>query len=178
MFKEERERSRFSWSDLGDIETGRPHLGPLVPVLIYRLFQYTLRDVLIAELDVRKADDLLFSAGKVAGEHFCANLLDVRLPFNEFVAQLQETLKAMKIGILRVEDAAPDNLHLTLTIAEDLDCSGLPLSEEVVCVYDEGFISGILKAYTGREYRAREVDCWATGDRVCRFDVRVLQAAS
>jgi uncharacterized protein len=41
-------------------------------------------------------------------------------------------------------------------------------------VYDEGFISGILKAYSGRDFRVREVDCWATGDRVCRFDVKAL----
>lgn len=178
MFKEERDCSRFSWEDLGDIETGRPNLGPLVPVLVYRLFQYTLRDTLVAELDVQRANDLFFKAGRLAGEHFCKNVLNTQLPFNEFVAQLQEALKDMKIGILRVEDVNLDSLQMTLTVAEDLDCSGLPLSQEVVCVYDEGFISGILKTYTGKDFRAREVDCWATGDRVCRFDVRVLQPVS
>ena len=33
------------------------------------------------------------------------------------------------------------------------------------------FIAGILSSYTGKEYSAVEVDCWATGDRVCRFRV-------
>ncbi len=174
MFIEERDLSRFSWADLGDIETGRPHLGLMTPVLVYRLLQYTLRDVLIQEFDVEKANALFFQSGLLAGEHFCRNVLDRNLPFNEFVAQLQERLKDLKVGILRIERIDFESLDMTLTVAEDLDCSGLPLSNEVICVYDEGFLSGILKAYSGREFRVREVDCWATGDRVCRFDVKAL----
>ena len=58
MFIEERDRCQFSWEDLGDIETGRPYLGLLVPVLVYRLLQYTLRDVLIQEFNVEKANEL------------------------------------------------------------------------------------------------------------------------
>ena len=175
MFNEERDFCRFSWEDLGDIELGRPNLGTMVPVLVYRLLQYTLRDVLISEFDVKTSNDIIFKAGKLAGEHFCRNMLNVELGLNEFVADLQKMLKELKIGILRVEEIDPESLEMTLTVAEDLDCSGLPLSEEVVCVYDEGFISGILKEYTGKEFHAKEVECWATGHRVCRFTVHVLQ---
>jgi predicted hydrocarbon binding protein len=175
MFNEERDYCRFSWDDLGDIELGRPNLGAMVPVLVYRLLQYTLRDVLISEYDVKTANDIIFKAGKLAGEHFCRNVLNVELGLNEFVADLQKVLKELKIGILRVEEIDPESLEMTLTVAEDLDCSGLPLSEEVICVYDEGFISGILKEYTGKEFQAKEVECWATGHRVCRFAVHVLQ---
>ncbi|MCK5055523.1 MAG: 4-vinyl reductase, partial [Candidatus Aminicenantes bacterium] len=32
---------------------------------------------------------------------------------------------------------------------------------------------GILEAYTGKAFRVKEIDCWASGDRVCRFDVRL-----
>ena len=39
-----------------------------------------------------------------------------------------------------------DKLEFTLTVAEDLDCSGLPDLGHVVCTYDEGFISGLFKA--------------------------------
>ena len=69
MFKEERDSSRFSWEDLGDLETARPNLGMLMPVAVYRLLQYTMRDVLICEYDVKKADDLFIKAGRLAGEH-------------------------------------------------------------------------------------------------------------
>jgi len=176
MFKEERDYNKFSWEDLGDINVGRPNLGQLVPVIVYRLFQYTMRDVMITETDVATARDIFVKAGKLAGEHFCKNVLNMDLEFNEFIAELQKTLKDLKIGILRVEKADLESLEMTLTVAEDLDCSGLPISEETVCDYDEGFIAGILKAYTGKEFYVKEVDCWATGDRVCRFSVKVLQA--
>jgi predicted hydrocarbon binding protein len=175
MFKEERDHSTFSWEDLGDVEIGRPNLGQSVPVLVYRLLQYTMRDILIAEYDVTTASDIFIKAGKLAGEHFCRNVLNTNLEFNEFVAELQQTLKDLKIGVLRVEKTDLSSLEMTLTVSEDLDCSGLPLSEETVCDYDEGFIAGILKAYTGKDFLVKEVDCWATGDRVCRFAVKVLQ---
>ena len=59
--------------------------------------------------------------------------------------------------------------EIILTVSEDLDCSGVPVTDEVVCNYDEGFIAGILDMYTGKKYKVREIDCWANGDRVCRF---------
>jgi uncharacterized protein len=171
MFKEERDYNRFSWEDLGDIEKGRPNLGSYAPVLTYRLLQYTLRDVLITELGVQKTNYIFRQAGRLAGTHFCENMLNKELGFNEFIAGLQKTLKDNNIGLLRVEKADLETMNMTLTIAEDLDCSGLPFTDEVVCHYDEGFISGILEAYTKKVFEVTEVDCWASGDRVCRFDV-------
>jgi len=176
MFKDERDYTRFSWEDLGDIEKGRPNLGPNAPVLTYRLLQYTLRDVLIMELGVEKTNEIFRSAGRVAGTHFCQNMLNRDLGFNEFIAELQKTLKEYHIGILRVEKVDQESMHMTLTVAEDLDCSGLPFSDEVVCHYDEGFIAGILEAYTRKLFEAREIDCWASGDRVCRFDVKRIDS--
>lgn len=169
MFKETRTTSRFSWNDLGNIEEGRPNLGPTVPVLAYRLLQYTFRDVLITELGVDKANEILVKAGRLAGGEFCTNLLNRELGFNEFAAQLQRVLREQSIGLLRIEKADLESMSFTLTVAEDLDCSGLPFSDEVVCHYDEGFIAGILETYTGKPFSAKEVDCWASGDRVCRF---------
>lgn len=176
MFKEERNSSRFTWKDLGDIKEGRPNLGPTAPVWAYRLLQYTLRDVLITELGVNKTNDILVKAGRLAGGQFCENLLNRELGFNEFVAQLQRVLKEQHIGILRIEEADLDCMKFILTVAEDLDCSGLPFTDEVVCNYDEGFIAGILEAYTGKSFSAKEIDCWASGGRVCRFDVREVKA--
>jgi uncharacterized protein len=169
MFKEEHASPRFSWKDLGNIEHGRPNLGPQTSVLAYRLLQYTFRDVLVSELGPGNASDIVVKAGRLAGVEFCNNMLDTSLGFNDFISQLQRVLKEQAIGILRIENADLENLKFTLTISEDLDCSGLPCTDEVVCQYDEGFIAGILTAYTGKSFTAREVDCWASGDRVCRF---------
>lgn len=161
----------FSWKDLGDISLGRPNLGGNVPVLVYRLAQYTMREAIRRRFDEDMARTLLRESGWIAGREFCLNVLDVKQDFTSFVAQLQEALKAEKIGILRIEKANLDDMTFVLTVSEDLDCSGLPIYGTTVCDYDEGFIAGILHAYTGKHFSAIEVDCWATGDRTCRFEI-------
>ncbi len=173
MFNEERNYNKFVWEDLGDLVKGRPNLGLDVPVMVYRLLQYTLRDVMITELGVSKTDDIFIKAGRLAGRQFCENMMNRELDFNGFVSQLQKVLREQAIGILRIEKADFENMTFTLTVAEDLDCSGLPPTDEVVCQYDEGFISGIMEAYTGKSFCTKEIDCWANGDRCCRFDVRL-----
>ena len=175
MFKEEDTEYQFQWKDLGNIEEGRPNLGPSTLVSVYRLMQYTLRDVLITRYGVQTANELLVEAGKVAGAQFSKNMLDLSADFEAFVAQLQKSLRTFNIGILRIEKADISNMDFVLTVSEDLDCSGLPIAGETVCDYDEGFIAGILNAYTGKDFEVKEIDCWATGDRTCRFTARLKQ---
>jgi hypothetical protein len=172
MFKEEREELRFDWSMIGNIGEGRPNLGSTMDVSVYRLMQFTLRDVLIKEYDTETSDKIFYEAGKHAGREFCKELITQKDDFNEFVVELQELLKKLKIGILRIEKADLEKLTFSLTVAEDLDCSGLPASDETICTYDEGFISGLLSEYTGKSFTAQEVDCWCSGDRVCRFEAK------
>ncbi len=62
-------------------------------------------------------------------------------------------------------------------VGEEKDFSGLPVTGDQVCNYDEGFLSGVLKEYTGKDYLVKEVDCWASGVRVCRFEANVDQQA-
>lgn len=163
------DKKSFTWGNLGDIKIGRGDLGEDMPVVVYRLMQYTLLDVLSNELGLAKANSFFWSAGHLAGIEFAKNVLNLNLDFGSFVAHLQETLKLLKIGILRMEAFNPENGEIVLTVGEDLDCSGLPVTNENVCIYDEGFISGILEMYTGKKYDVKEIDCWASGDRVCRF---------
>jgi predicted hydrocarbon binding protein len=164
----------FSWKDLGDIEQGRPNLGTQTHVVVYRLMQYTMRDILEKHIGPEKSNEIFIQAGFKAGVEFCKNVLDCTLDFNGFVANLTQKLVEFNIGILRVEKADLDSLSLVLTVSEDLDCSGLPYSGVAFCDYDEGFISGILHQYTGKEFKVKEIDCWGTGDRVCRFTVDVI----
>ena len=166
----------FTWENLGDIKYGRGDLGEEMPVIIYRLMQFTLMDTLTRDIGLKKANDYFRAAGFLAGAEFAKNMLNLNLDFDSFISHLQNTMKSLKVGILRMEFFDPDDGRLVLTVAEDLDCSGLPISNENVCVYDEGFISGILKAYTGKNYEVRETDCWASGDRVCRFQADPVSA--
>lgn len=167
IFMEQSHHS-FSWEKLGNIKEGRADLGEEMPVLVYRLLQYSINHILAEEYGVEKTDELFRKAGYLAGSEFAKNRLDLTVGEEDFIAHLQKEMKDLKIGILRVESMGQDG-ELTLTIGQDLDCSGLPPTNEVVCCFDEGFLSGILEAYTDKPYQVREVDCWASGDRVCRF---------
>jgi hypothetical protein len=171
MFKEERTDRPFRWRDLGNITEGRPNLGPTADVAAYRLMQFTLRDVLIANFDKEKANKILKEAGQLAGSEFCKNVLNTTLDPNEFLADLQNKMKELNIGVLRIERADFDKMNFVLTVSEDLDCSGVPVIGETICVYDEGFIAGVLQAYSGKEFDVKEVDCWASGAKTCRFTV-------
>jgi predicted hydrocarbon binding protein len=61
-----------------------------------------------------------------------------------------------------------------LTVSEDLDCSGLPDLDYEICHYDEGFIAALMESFTGKQFKVKEVDCWCTGDRTCRFTADVV----
>ncbi|MCL2000098.1 MAG: 4-vinyl reductase [Planctomycetes bacterium] len=165
--------SVFSWEDLGDIKNGRSTLGEEMPVLVYRLMQYTMLDVLTREHSEEKANDFFRKAGHLAGSEFAKNNMNLKVDLSQYVADLQKVLADLKVGILRMESFDADTGNIAMTVGEDLDCSGLPVTNENVCSYDEGFISGLLEAYTGKKYDVREVDCWASGDRVCRFTATV-----
>ena len=172
MFKEERSAPMFDWSMLGDVAQGRPNLGPTMDVAVYRLMQFTLRDVIIQKFDPATAERIYYEAGELAGRELFKNLIKERSDFGAFVKELQELLTTLKIGILRVEKSDTAKMEFTLTVAEDLDCSGLPVCEETVCTYDEGVISGLLSSFSGGQFDVKEVDCWCSGDRVCRFEVK------
>jgi predicted hydrocarbon binding protein len=170
VFTEHTGHSAFSWENLGDIKEGRGDLGEEMPVLVYRLMQYTMLDELSKAYGEERANEHFRNAGFLAGTEFAKNTLDLKLDFNAFLASLQKQLLDLKIGILRMEAFDAGTGNIVLTVGQDLDCSGLPVTNENVCNYDEGFIAGILEAYTGKKYNVREVDCWANGDRVCRFN--------
>jgi len=174
LFINKKNHDVFKWENLGDVKEGRRSLGEEMPVVIYRLMQFTMRDVLVKDFGRERADQYLRKAGYLAGTEFTKNELKTDLDFYDFMAALQKKLQDLKVGILRVESVSDDGGEIILTVGEDLDCSGLPITNETVCSYDEGFVAGILAVYTDKEYSVREVDCWAEGDRTCRFNCTVI----
>lgn len=167
-------RYEFSWPLLGNIELGRPNLGPNTRLEVYRLMQFTFRDVMEQHLGTEKTDQIFYEAGKLAGTEFYNQGFSEIKDFNAFIKQLQVTLREMGIGILRVEEADMEKGSFILTVSEDLDCSGLPELGYEICTYDEGFIAGLLQSFTGGSFKVKEVDCWCTGDRTCRFTAEMI----
>lgn len=165
----------FSWDLIGDVAEGREHLGTEMDVEVYRLMQFTLRDVLEERLGAEAVDEVFYEAGRLAGKAFFQNLIAPVETLDEFVNKTQQLLRDKKIGILRVETVEDE--QVVLTIDEDLDCSGLPILDYETCVYDEGFVGALFEEFTGRSWRATEVDCWCTGARTCRFRVIMTDGA-
>jgi hypothetical protein len=164
----------FRWELLGDLRLGRPNMGPIISLNAYRLMQYTLRDVLEQSVGSEQADQIFYAAGRLAGQQFYQNALEPMSDLNHFIRELTLTLREWGIGILRVEKLDLEHGEIILTMSEDLDCSGLPEIEAEVCVYDEGFICGLLESFTGLNFKVKEIDCWCTGDRTCRFRAEVI----
>lgn len=164
----------FSWDLLGDIDLGRPHLGPTLRLELYRLMQFTFRDVLEQHFGADMTDTLFREAGRLAGKAFYDHIIGSATNFNELVRRTQESMRTLQMGILRVEKADPESGRFMLTVEEDLDCSGLPELDFETCKYDEGFLAAILEAFTGKHYDVKEVECWCTGGRACRFAARAV----
>ena len=170
IFSEEKENYySFQWDKLGNIAEGRRQLGESMPVLVYRMLEYSMRHVLHEALGADKTNELFRKAGYLSGKEYAKNCLNLQADPGAFTAEFTEAMEALKIGIVRVEQADFEASEFVFTVYEDLDCSGLPTTQEVVCNYDEGFLSGVLEAYLGHPVKVREVDCWASGERVCRF---------
>ena len=170
----EGEKYAFSWSLLGNTQLGRPNLGETISVKVYRLMQYTFRDVLERTYRTEAADNLFLEAGKLAGRHFYENLIAGAPDFQQFIQSLQDMFRSLGVGVIRIEKAEPPFEEIMLSVEEDADCSGLPELDYEYCRYDEGFIAGILEGFTKRPYDVKEIDCWCTGGRACRFQAKAL----
>ncbi len=164
----------FTWNLLGDIAQGRPNLGTTTRLEVYRLMQFTFRDLLEQKYGSAAADEIFYQAGKLAGVEFYKHFLGNVVDYHEFVKQLQQVLKDMGIGILRVEQANLAAGSFVITVSEDLDCSGLPELDYEICKYDEGFIAALMESFSGKRFVVKEVDCWCTGDRTCRFTAQAI----
>jgi predicted hydrocarbon binding protein len=166
---------QFDWDSTIGVNMGlaRPNLGSNTSVEVYRLFQYTLRDILEQHYGTELADNLFREAGIMAGKAFHDKYLNDAKDISTLVSKLQDSLHFLGIGIFRVENAAEDGSRYIFTVEEDLECSGLPDTSAVVCVYDEGFIQGILGSFSGKQFDVREIDCWCTGARTCRFEAKI-----
>jgi len=161
---------KFNWNVINaNMDIARPKLGEGTTVEVYRLFQFALRDILEEEFGTDETDRLFRTAGVLAGKEFYQKYFTEITDLGELARSIQEKFRELGIGIVRFEKTDTDNMHFELTVDEDLDCSGLPDTHDQICVYDEGFIKGIFDSFTGKNFTVKEVDCWCSNARTCRF---------
>ena len=166
---------QFNWDLIGDVNQGRPNLGAQLDVDVYRLMQFTMRDVIEDKYGAEITDEIFRNAGKLAGGEFYRKFIHPTESLNDFVSKVQHLLIEKRIGVLRIEKVDIADGQIMLTVDEDLDCSGLPELDYETCIYDEGFIAGLFDCFTNEDWTAKEIDCWCTGARTCRFDVRKVK---
>ena len=165
---------RFTWDLIGnDFSSARPKLGDVTTLEMYRLFQFTLRDLIEQRYGTGTADTLFRDAGVMAGRFFFERHCKGAQDIGALAKAIQDKFRDLSIGIVRFEKIDLDNMTFQLTVDEDLDCSGLPDTQDQICVYDEGFIKGILDSFTGKSFTVREIDCWCSGERTCRFEAKL-----
>lgn len=158
---------------IGDIRIGRGELGEEMPVKIYRLFLFSLREALVKKYGEGEMIDAYRAGGCIAGRRFAREYLDLTLSEDKFFHQLQLVLYREKIGDIKIENRIENWKQMIITVANDLDCSGIKDEGKTLCQYDEGFFSGILYEYNQRIYSVSEIDCWANGAASCRFLIRL-----
>lgn len=115
-------------------ENSRGNLGEELPVRVYRLLEYSLKEELLRRYGKDEQVEVFRSAGRMAGEYFAKNMLNLDQPMDQFVSELQNKMKELKMGVLRIEDVDEESGKIILTVAEDADCSGLPVLGETVSI--------------------------------------------
>ena len=110
---------------------GRGNLGDDIPLAVYRLMEFSLREQLMEQLGREEQIQIFRKAGYRAGVYFAENMLDTSLSLNEFIAGLQRRMEELKIGVLRVEKLDKETGKIVLTVSEDAD-SCLPIWEKSI----------------------------------------------
>ncbi len=170
--RELHKRALFDLAMIGDITRGRPTLGSSMDVALYRLMQFSLKAVLVEKLGSEAVEAFYFKAGELSGKELYRSMMPKGKCLNDFFSDIQDLLADLNIGIVKIERSDPVNMHFILTVAEDVDCSGLPDTNETICTYDEGLLSGLLCEHTGTRFHVKEIDCWCSGDTLCRYEIK------
>ncbi len=168
-------RYPFSWELLGGLNEGRPTLGRYARLEAYRLMQYTMRDVLEERLGTQQTEGLFYQAGQLAGKEFYQHMIGETHEGQWLLRRLQQVLREMGLGLLHLEEVAPDNSRFVFVLKEDLDCSGGPTKGHSSCYFDAGVFSGVLEAFFQQPYDVVETECWSLGDERCRFEATLGQ---
>lgn len=157
---------------LGDLALGRAELGESTSVLAYRLLEVSMRKILSNMYGDGEMMTILHNAGRLSGSMFARELLDFSLPLADFLMDLSEKLSQFKIAQMSVERLDLDTCGAVVTMLDDLDCAGMLSCGQSLCQYDEGFLMGVMKEYTQKNYTVTETDCWGTGASLCRFELK------
>lgn len=162
----------FEMKSVGDVAV-RKELGPTTSVEMFRIVRTCLVDTIGIFMGEEVGNDAIYGSGKVAGHEIYQNFLKDVKELNELVTKVTDLLKALKVGLLRVDKADVEKGELLITVDECASCAGVPDIGKPICHFEGGIIAGILEEFTGKEVEAKEIKCWAMGSGTCQFEVKI-----
>lgn len=135
----------------------RPTLNAVLPLETYRL----LRVAGMKELFGESTGPVLYRLGKILTSHFKIQNED----------ELLHLIEKLGIGIPKIHTKTDDVVIIHLF--ECMTCAGLPITGELICDLECGFIAGGYEKVTGTKAKGTQTKSWTLGDGYCEFVIEL-----
>lgn len=136
----------------------RPTLNNTLPLETYRL----LRISGMKELFGESTGPVLYRLGKILISYF-----DIKTE-NDFLL----LVKKLGIGIPEIVNRTDDTV--TVDLYECMTCAGLPVTGELICNLECGFIAGGFEKITNRKTKGTQTKSWTAGNDFCEFFIELF----
>jgi predicted hydrocarbon binding protein len=147
-------------------ETVREKLGAYMSIECFRYLRFGAEDT--------AGRALIVNAGKQRGHSLKDMLKEVSLQDEKKVEQvLGEILGLKGTRLCLVQSAKRTANGYTFTIDESACCSGTQ-APEPVCAYTLGVFIGALESMSGKRVMGQEVECKATNNPFCVYQLEYL----
>jgi predicted hydrocarbon binding protein len=84
---------------------------------------------------------------------------------NGLLQELSEFWKSQKLGEMKIINTS----RPTVIVTECYHCSKMPNVGKTLCSMDEGILEGIFASRLGIDYSFKEIECFGTGYKHCKF---------
>lgn len=168
FIKQIERHSDFSYGRMGNMAAGRPTLGNSAPVLMTRLMQRTMAEMLARRFGTGPARRLYYQSGRLAGQEIAFSDLPLQESPPDFWAALCEWFTCSKTANLRQEEDQKETVALQMQNGPD--CGGEQTEDIAMRHFFAGLFAGIAETYFGTPYRCRfEVSPHKTAG--CRYTI-------
>lgn len=136
----------------------RPNLKNVLPLATYRL----LRISGMKELFSESTGHVLYRLGKILSTYFEVKTEE----------DLLKLVKDLGIGIPEIAEKGEDKIIIDLY--ECMTCAGLPITGELICDLECGFLAGGIEKITGRKTKGTQTKSWTAGNDYCEFVIEIF----
>ncbi len=135
----------------------------------------TILKTFVTSIDsqIPKGAALLYDIGATLGTRMLP--LFIGNEINNLLDQLSEFWQKNLLGEI-CDVSFKSNKELSFCVYECFECSHMPDIGQPVCKFDEGILTKILSSKVNKPVSVKEVECYATGEDHCKFEVLILDS--